>query len=156
MSVEEVAVDSQRALQDADSEENEVVQTLLCHAAHPPFRVRVGIGGAKGRLHHLRLGRGQDRVEVPGQQLVPIMQYEPRGDCYVLAGHQQVARHLSHPAAMRAEGSFRQQDTARAQVQHEQDIGRPEPTVFPTHVGVDRVVVQADDGSPRRRTGAAG
>jgi len=63
------------------------------------------------------------------------MHDETRGDGRILARHQQVARHLAHPSAMWAERRSRQQDAARAQVQHEQHMRRPQPAEGPHLLG---------------------
>ncbi len=135
VAVEEVTVDPQRTRQAGHPEENEMIQALFGHAPHPAFRMGVGIGSAEGRLHHPRMSPGEHPVEIPAQQLVPVMEYEARGDLQILAVHEQIARHLAHPLPVRGEGRLRQHDAPRAQVQHEQHIGRPQPREGPHLLG---------------------
>jgi len=112
-----------------------VIQTFPPYREHPAFRMRVRVGRPKRRLHHVHPGGAQRPVEVVDEESIAIMQYKPGRDPKIVTLHERVTGHLAHPASVRTEGRLGQDDSARLQVQDEQDINRSQPTERPYLLG---------------------
>ena len=85
MRVEEGDVDAKGALQAAQATENEVVEAFPGDTLDPPLRMGVGIGRTERCLHNAHGGPSQNRVEVPGEERVPIVYDDARGDLPILS-----------------------------------------------------------------------
>jgi hypothetical protein len=92
-----IDVRGQHSLQLPTSEDQQPVQQLAPHGAHPPLRVGVRPRGPDRRAQHLDPLSGKDRVERDGELRIPITDQKPELAGAVLKGHEQVAGLLCHP-----------------------------------------------------------
>ena len=125
--VVELTIPDKDALQATQTEKHEMIKALTIHAAHPAFRMSIGVRCAIRRLHHLKGRPLHCCVEVMGEQVISVMEHKPRADALFLAHHQQIASHLAHRLAVGTERGFGKQNPARAQMQHEQHVGGSQP-----------------------------
>src|SRR6478752_7715866 len=101
MLVEMPDVYDEHVLEVAAAEDQQSVEALAANASDPAFGVRSRLRRPHPRLDHPDALGAEDLVELAGELAVAITDQEARTHALVVELHQQVARLLGHPAAVR-------------------------------------------------------
>src|SRR5262249_53399666 len=94
----------------AAAEDQQPVEALAADAADPALGVRSCLRRPHRRLDHPDALGAEDFVELTGELAVAVTYEKPRADAVVVELHQQVARLLADPAAVRVGGDPGQVD----------------------------------------------
>src|SRR6266511_2751485 len=101
MLVEMPDVSDEHVVEVAAAEDQQSVEALAADAADPAFGVRSRLGRPHRRLNHTDALGAEDLVEITSELAVAVTNEKPRLDAVVAKLHEQVARLLGHPAAVR-------------------------------------------------------
>src|SRR5438067_1681965 len=96
--------------------------SLAAQRADPTFGVRACLRRSHRRLDDADPFGAEDLVELTGELAVAITDQEPRSRIVAVEGHQQVARLLSHPPAIRVRRDPREPHATGRQFDEEQDV----------------------------------
>lgn len=103
--------------------ENQVpVETLATDGPDPAFGVGARLRHPHRRLDHPDALGAEDLVEIARELAVAVTDQEARADILVIELHQQVARLLSHPPAIRIRRDAGEADATRPELNEEQDV----------------------------------
>jgi hypothetical protein len=120
-------VDPQDLLQMRAPNDQEPVQTLGAHRAHPAFGVGVRLGRLHRRQHDISALRAEHVVEAAAELRVPIAQQKAHLTPSLLQPGQQVAGLLGGPGASWVGGHAGQVAPPGADLDEEQHIQPPQP-----------------------------
>src|SRR5262249_24655893 len=122
MLVEVLNVGREGVLEVALAEDQEPVKTLAADASDPALGMRSSLRRPHWRLHHPDARGAEDLVEVAGELAVAVTDEEPRPDALGVELHEQVARLLVHPAAVRVGGDAGEADAPGPELNEEQHV----------------------------------
>src|SRR6266536_5850352 len=110
-------------LEVAPAEDPEPIETFAAGAADPALGVRPRLRRAHWRFDHADALGAEDLVELAGELAVAVADEKPRkADTVVVELHQQVARLLRHPAAVRIGRDPGEVDATGRELDEEQDV----------------------------------
>jgi hypothetical protein len=110
--VEMPDVSGEHVVEVAAAEDQQPVEALAADASDPALGVRSRLGCPYRRLDDTDAFGAEDLIEVTAELAVAVTDEEPRTDAFVVELHQQVARLLGHPAAVRVGGDPGEVDAA--------------------------------------------
>src|SRR5262249_44065737 len=108
-------------LEVAPVQDQQPVETLTADAADPTFGVRSRLWRPDRRLDDTDSFGAEDLIEVTGELAVAVTDEKPRPGRQVVKLHEQVARLLGHPAAVRVGRDPGQVNAPSRQLDKEQD-----------------------------------
>ena len=106
----------------AAAEDQHPVEALAADAADPALGVRPRLRRPHRRLDHPDPLGAEDLVELAGELAVAVADRNRGRDAFVVELHQQVARLLGHPAAVRVGRDPGEVDAAGRELDEEQDV----------------------------------
>src|SRR5262249_60120642 len=109
-------------LEVASAEDQEPVEALAANAADPAFGVGARLRRSYRRFDDANAFGAEDLVELAAELAVAITDQKLRPDPLVVELHQEVARLLGHPAAVRIGGDPGEVHAASRQLHEEQDV----------------------------------
>src|SRR5262245_47426015 len=121
MRVEMPDVGGEHVVEVATAEDQQSVEAFAANAVDPPFGVRSRLRRAYRRLDHPDAFGTEGLVEVTAEFAVAVTDEKQRADVLVQL-HQQVARLLGRPTAVRVGRDPGQMDAPARQLDEEQDV----------------------------------
>jgi hypothetical protein len=107
--------------------EDEAGQALTPDTADPALDMRVRVRRPHRRSDHPRPVATEDRVEGAAELAVTVVDQESAPRAAIVEVHQQVARLLQHPPAVRVARAGHVLDPAAADADEEEDVQPPQP-----------------------------
>src|SRR6266511_5090861 len=101
MLVEMPDVSDEHVVEVAAADNQQSIEALATDAADPALGVCSRLGRPYRRLNHTDALGAEDLVEITSELAVAVADEKPRPDAFVAKLHEQVARLLGHPAAVR-------------------------------------------------------
>jgi len=101
MLVEMPDVSDEHVVEVAAADNQQSIEALAADAADPALGVCSRLGRPYRRLNHTDALGAEDLVEITSELAVAVADEKPRPDAFVAKLHEQVARLLGHPAAVR-------------------------------------------------------
>src|SRR6266542_2361140 len=119
-------VGDEHVLEVAAAEDQQPVEALAADAADPALGMGARLRRPYRRFDDVDAFGAEDLVELAAELAVSITDQELRADALVVELHQQVARLLGDPAAVRVGGDPREPDASGRELDEEQDIEAPQ------------------------------
>jgi hypothetical protein len=104
------------------AEDQKAIEALAPDGADPPFRVRSRLRRPYWRFDYTDALGAKDLVELTGELAVAVTDKKARAHVLVVKRHEQVARLLGHPAAIRIRRHTREVHAARRELDEEQHV----------------------------------
>src|SRR5215472_13875539 len=103
-------------------DDQQVVQTFLPHATHPPLSISIGIWSSIGRQNHFDALRGKHRIKAGRKLRVTIVKQKAHSFSFLLELPHQLTGLLHHPGCCRMHCAASQMNLTDAYLNEEENI----------------------------------